>query len=38
MQYYQMDPMTQTTHFMRGTATEVWGDDVFEVMHTTAAD
>ena len=38
MQYYQMDPMTQTTHFMRGTATEVWGDDVFKVMHTTAAD
>ena len=38
MQYYQMDPMTQPTHFMRGTATKVWGDDVFEAMHTTAAD
>ena len=37
-QYYQMDPATQPTHFMRGTHTEVWGDDVFEVMHTTAAD
>ena len=37
-QYYQMDPVTQPTHFMRGTHTEVWGDDVFEVMHTTAAD
>ena len=36
MHYYQMDPTTQPTHFMRGTATEVWGDD--EVMHTTAAD
>jgi hypothetical protein len=39
MQYYQMDPATKPTHFMRGTHTEVWGDaDVFEVMHTTAAD
>ena len=38
MQYYQMDPTTQPAHFMRGTATEVWGDDVFEAMHTTAAD
>ena len=37
-QYYQMDPGTQPTHFMRGTHTEVWGDDVFEVMHTTPAD
>jgi len=36
-QYYQMDPATQSTHFMRGTHTEVWGDDMFEVMHTTAA-
>jgi hypothetical protein len=23
---------------MRGTQTKVWGDDVFEVMHTTTAD
>ncbi len=38
MLYYQMDPTTQPTHFMRGTATEVWGDDVFKIMHTTAAD
>jgi len=38
MQYSQMDPTTQPTHFVRGTATEVWRDDVFEVMHTTAAD
>ena len=38
MQYCQMDPATQLTHFMRGTHTEVWGDDAFEVMHTTAAD
>jgi hypothetical protein len=40
MQYYQMDPTTQPTHFifMRGTATKVWGDDVFKVMHITAAD
>jgi len=37
-QYYQMDPATQPTHFMRGTHTKVWEDDVFEVMHTTAAD
>jgi len=33
-----MDPTTQPTHFMRGTATKVWGDDAFEVMRTTAAD
>jgi hypothetical protein len=38
MLYYQMDPTTQPTHFMQGTFTEVWGDDVFEIMHTTAAD
>ena len=38
MQYYQMDPTTQQTHFMQGTAAEVWGDDTFEVMHTTATD
>ena len=38
IQYYQMDPVTQWTHFMRGTHTEDWGDDVFKVMHTTAAD
>jgi hypothetical protein len=38
MLYYQMDPTTQPTHFMRGTANKVWGDDVFKIMHTTAAD
>ena len=38
MQYYQMDPTTQPSHFMRGTAAEVWGNDTFEVMHTTAED
>jgi hypothetical protein len=38
MKYYQMDPITQPTHFMRDTATEVWGDDVFKVMNTTARD
>ena len=38
MQYYQMDPTAQTTHFMQGTATKVWGDDMFKVMHITAAD
>jgi hypothetical protein len=38
MLYYQMDPMTQPTHFMQGTAPEVWGDDVFGIMHTMAAD
>jgi hypothetical protein len=37
-QYYQMNPAKQQTHFMRGTHAEVWGDDVFEVMHTTEAD
>ena len=38
MHYYQMDPMTQPTHFMRGTATKIWGDDTFEVMRTSAVD
>ena len=38
MQYHQMNPTTQPTHFMQGTHTEVWGDDAFEVMHTTATD
>jgi hypothetical protein len=33
-----MDPAKQPTHFMQGTHTEVWGDDVFKVMHTTGAD
>jgi hypothetical protein len=38
MLYYQMDPTTQPTHFMQGTATEVWGDEVFKIMHTMAVD
>jgi hypothetical protein len=33
-----MDPATQPGHFMRGTATEVWGDDIFEIMQSSAAD
>ncbi len=37
-EYYQMDPNQRHTHFMRGTANEVWGDDTHEVMYTTAAD
>jgi hypothetical protein len=37
-EYYQMDPMHQPTHFMRGTAAEIWGTDTHEVMYTTAAD
>ncbi len=38
MQYYQMDPATQPRHFMQGTATEVWGDDIFKIMQISAAD
>ena len=38
MQYYQMDPMTQPTHFMQGMHNKVWGDGAFELMHTTATD
>jgi hypothetical protein len=37
-EYYQMDPDQRPTHFMRGTANEVWGNDMHEVMYTTAAD
>jgi hypothetical protein len=33
-----MAPEHQPTHFMRGTAAEIWGTDTHEVMHTTAAD
>ena len=35
---YQMAPEHQPTHFMRGTAAEIWGNDTHEVMYTTAAD
>jgi hypothetical protein len=37
-EYYQMDPDQRLTHFMRGTANEVWGNDMHEVMYTTAAN
>ena len=37
-EYYQMDPENQPTHFMQGTAAEIWGKDTHEVMYTTAAD
>jgi len=33
-----MAPENQPTHFMRGTAAEIWGADTHEVMRTTAAD
>lgn len=36
--FYQMAPETQPTHFMRGTAAEIWGTDTHETMYTTAAD
>ncbi len=38
MQYYQSYPASQPRHFMQGTATEVWGDDIFEIMWSSAAD
>ena len=39
-EFYQMAPEHQPTHFMRGTAAEIWGTDTHEVMYmyTTAAD
>ena len=37
-EFYQMAPENQPTHFMRGTAAEIWGTDTHEVMRTTAAD
>ena len=37
-EYYQMAPEHQPTHFMCGTAAEIWGTDTHEVMYTTAAD
>ena len=37
-QFYQMAPENQPTHFMRGTAAEIWGTDTHETMYTTAAD
>jgi len=32
MEHYQMDHEKAPTHFMRGTATEVWWNDDFEIM------
>ncbi len=32
MEYYQLDPCIAPSGFMRGTAVEVWGDDMHEVM------
>ena len=32
MEYYQLDPCIAPSHFMRGTAAEVWGDNTHEVM------
>jgi hypothetical protein len=37
-EYYQLDPERTPTHFMRGTADEVWGSDTHEIMYTTADD
>ena len=32
MEYYQLDRCIAPSHFMRGTAAEVWGEDTHEVM------
>jgi len=32
MEYYQLDRRIAPSHFMRGTAAEVWGEDTHEVM------
>jgi hypothetical protein len=37
-EYYQLAPENFPTHFMRGTAAEIWGDDTHKVMYTSAAD
>jgi hypothetical protein len=37
-EFYQMALEHQPTHFMRGTAAEIWGTDTHEIMYTTAAD
>jgi hypothetical protein len=37
-EYYQMDPNQRPTHFMIGTANEVWGNDTHEVIFATVAD
>ncbi len=38
IKYYQMEPESMPTHFMRGMAEEVLGDDIFEVIRTMAED
>jgi hypothetical protein len=37
-EFYQMAPEHQPTHFMRGTAVEIWGTDTYEIMRTTSAN
>jgi hypothetical protein len=37
-EYHQLPPDLVPTHFIRGTADEVWGDDTHKVMRTTADD
>jgi hypothetical protein len=37
-EFYQMAPEHQPTHFMRGTAAEIWGTDTHKIMYMTAAD
>ncbi len=37
-EYYQLAPENCPTHFMRGTAAEIWGDDTHKVMYMSAAD
>jgi hypothetical protein len=37
-EYYQLAPKNCPAHFMWGTAAEIWGDDMHEVMYTSAAD
>jgi hypothetical protein len=32
MEYYQLDPCITPSHFMQGTAAEVWGEDTHKVM------
>ena len=37
MEYYLMNPKKVPTHFMRSTAPEVWGDNDFKTMQSSAA-
>jgi hypothetical protein len=37
MEYYQLDPCIAPLGFMRGAATEVWGEDTHEVMQGTSS-